>query len=72
MAAILFFLGLFTGIVVMIFVRKKPKPSGTFVMDFTDPLKDVCRMELSEDLNSIYQKKQIVLNVKAVGSESQI
>ena len=72
MEAILFFAGLFVGIGLMIPIRRKPKPSGVFVMDFSDPLKDVCRLELVEDLNSIYQKKQIVLDIQTLGGNSQI
>lgn len=49
--------------------KSKRKPSGVFVMDFSDPLKDVCRLELSEDLNSIYTKKSIILNIQTVDSQ---
>ena len=71
METILFFVGLFVGVGLTMLIRRNPKPSGTFVMDFTDPLKDVCRLELSEDINTIYQKKQIVLTIQSVGVESQ-
>ena len=46
------------------------KPSGTFVIDLTDPMKDVCRFEMDESLETIYSKKQIVLNVKTYGDFS--
>ena len=71
MEVLLFLGGLITGALLTILIRKKPKPSGIFVMDFTDPVKDVCRLELGEDLNSIYQKKQIVLDIKTYGEDSQ-
>lgn len=45
-------------------IKISHKPSGTFIIDFSDPMKDVCRFEMEESLDSIYQKKQIVLNVK--------
>lgn len=64
MEVLLFLGGLFIGVGLTILFNKKRKPSGIFVMDFSDPLKDVCRLELAEDLNSIYQKKQIMLTVK--------
>lgn len=65
-----YFGGLFIGILLFyIFNKRKQRPSGVFVMDFSDPLKDVCRLELSEDLNSIYTKKSIVLNIQAIGSQ---
>ena len=44
--------------------RKEFKPSGTFVIDLSDPTKDICRFEMDESLDSIYSKKQIILNVK--------
>ena len=43
--------------------KKNKKVSGSFIMDFTDPMKDICRLELEESLDSIYSKKQISLNV---------
>lgn len=66
-------IGLFIGVLCSyIFVKFKKntqKPSGRFVMDFSDPTKDVCRLELDEDLNSIYVKKSITLNVVAIDSQ---
>lgn len=46
------------------------KTSGTFVIDFSDPMKDVCRFELEESLESIYAKKQILLNIQTYGDDS--
>lgn len=43
--------------------KKSKKVSGSFIMDFTDPMKDICRLELEESLDSIYSKKRISLNV---------
>lgn len=40
------------------------KPSGTFVIDVSDPMKDICRFEMDESLDSIYVKKRITLNVR--------
>lgn len=51
------------GLLYYVFVDRK-KPSGTFIIDLSDPAKDVCRLELDENLNEIYEKKQIILNVK--------
>lgn len=59
------FLGLCVGAMLMRIVTEKPeKPSGTFYMDFSDPMKDVCRLELSEDINDIYGREYIVLQVE--------
>lgn len=43
--------------------KKNKSVSGSFIMDFTDPMKDICRLELEESLDSIYSKKRISLNV---------
>lgn len=59
-----FIVGVLIGLTVFVISKcKRPKTSGAFVMDFTDPLKDVCRLELAEDLNSIYTKQYITLQV---------
>lgn len=71
MEAILFLGGLFVGIGLSMLFRKKQKPSGSFVIDFRDPLKDVCTLELEEDLNSIYSKELITLRIKTYGDISQ-
>lgn len=52
------------GAVVYYTIHKELKPSGTFVIDLSDPMKDVCRFEMDESLDSIYSKKQILLDVK--------
>ena len=59
--------GLLFGLLAGILLSKhKKKVSGSFVIDFSDPMKDVCRLELEEEIYSIYEKKQIVLNVKTI------
>lgn len=47
------------------------KPAGTFVIDLSDPMKDVCRLELDEDINSIYEKKHIKLRVRTYGDSQE-
>lgn len=60
-----FLIGIFVGaLLYYVFGKRRDKPSGTFVIDLTDPTKDVCNLELSENLNDIYMKKQIILNIK--------
>lgn len=66
-----FVIGMFVGGLVYWLFFERKKPSGTFVIDFTDPAKDVCRFEFDEDLNDIYMKRQIVLNVKVYEDDSQ-
>lgn len=63
--------GVLIGVIYNVVSKRKLRASGTFVMDFSDPLKDICRLDLAEDLNSIYEKPFIVLEVKTHGSDSQ-
>ena len=65
-----FIIGIFVGALLFyVFVDRK-KPSGTFVLDLSDPDKDVCRLDLHEDLNSIYSKKSIMLKIKTITDNS--
>lgn len=61
-------IGLIVGLVIGVSIgyisNKRVKPSGTFVIDVSDPMKDICRFEMDESLDAIYSKKQIMLNVK--------
>ena len=59
-----FLIGIFVGALLYYVFGVRKKASGTFVIDLTDPEKDVCRMDMDESLNDIYSKKQITLNVK--------
>ena len=59
-----FIIGILIGALLFYVFGERKKPSGTFVIDLSDPAKDVCRLELDENLNEIYEKKQIILNVK--------
>lgn len=51
-------------------MTKSLKVSGTFIIDLSDPMKDVCKLELDENLESIYTKNQIVLKVKTYDESS--
>lgn len=65
-----FIIGIFVGALLFyVFVDRK-KPSGTFVIDLSDPDKDVCRLDLHEDLNDIYSKKSIMLKIKTITDNS--
>lgn len=65
-----FVIGIFVGGLLYYVFCERKKPSGSFVIDFSDPNKDVCTLELEEHLDSIYSKKQIVLTVKIHGESS--
>lgn len=65
--------GIFIGIAVTLLfsqIRFK-KPSGTFIIDLSDPMKDICNLELSETLDSISMRKRIRLNVKVIEKETR-
>lgn len=66
-----FIAGIIVGVLICCLVKTRKKASGTFVIDLTDPMKDVCRFEMDESLNSIYTKDQILLNVKVYEDNTQ-
>lgn len=59
-----FVVGIIVGAILHYVFGVRKKPSGTFVIDLRDPEKDVCRLEMDENLNDIYSKRQITLNVR--------
>lgn len=65
-----FFIGVLVGMILFYVFGKRKKPSGTFVIDLSDPMKDVCRLEMDDNLNDIYAKKQIILNVRVYETDS--
>ncbi len=65
-----FIIGMIVGGILYYAFAERKKPVGTFVMDFTDPMKDICRLELDKDLNEIYSKKRIYLRVKIYKDDS--
>lgn len=71
MYGVSFVIGIFVGALLFYIFIERPKPSGTFIIDFSDPAKDVCRLDLEEDINDIWNKKRIVLNVKTRNANSQ-
>lgn len=65
-----FLIGILVGALLYYVFGERKKASGTFVIDLRDPEKDVCRMEMDESLNDIYEKKRIVLNVRVYKDDS--
>lgn len=65
-----FVVGIVVGLLLYYVFGSRKKPSGTFVMDLTNPEKDVCRLEMDDNLNDIYSKKQIILNVRVYQNDS--
>lgn len=72
----LLIVGFVTGLLTCLYIwhlsnSRKKNYSGSFVIDLSDPMKDICRLELEEDLDSIYSKQHISLLVKTIGKDSQ-
>lgn len=65
-----FIVGIWVGLLLYYIFGVRKKPSGTFVIDLRDPEKDVCRLEMDDNLNDIYSKKQIILNVRVYENDS--
>ena len=68
---IAYILGCLNAVLFVYIYRKTRKPSGTFVMDFSNPEEEFCKLVMDEDLNSIYMKKEIMLRVDAKDFDSQ-
>ena len=66
-----FLIGIFVGGLLYWLFFDRIKPSGTFVIDMSDPMKDLCTFELEESLNSIIGKKSIKLKIKCIDDNSQ-
>lgn len=71
MEGVTFVLGILIGLLLYYVFDTRKKTSGTFVIDTTDAMKDICRFEMDESLNSIYSKKQITLKVRVIEDNSQ-
>ena len=64
MNLVIFSVGVVIGCILHYAFAERKKSAGTFVIDFSDPMKDICRLELDEDINTLYSKKYISLKVK--------
>ena len=68
-----FLIGLFAGLIGVglceFVIYKLKRPAGTFIIDFSDPMKDICRLELDESIDEIYTKKQITLKIKTISQQ---
>lgn len=65
-----FLIGIFVGGLLFWLFTDHKKPSGAFIIDFRDPDTNPFRLEWFEDLNDIYSKKRIWLNVVTYEEDS--
>lgn len=69
---IAYLLGCLNAVLFVYIYNKMRKPSGTFIMDFSNPDEDgFCKLVMDEDLNSIYTKKEITLRIETKDFNSQ-
>ena len=66
-----FLIGIFVGGLLFWLFFDYKKPSGKFIIDFSDPAKDICTLQLDEHIDDIYGKKSILLKVETRDYESQ-
>lgn len=59
-----FVVGIIVGALLYYVFGARRKYSGTFIIDFTNPDKDICRIELDEHPDIICSRKHISLKVK--------
>ena len=64
-------IGILVGMLLYRLIFDHDGPAGTFILDTTDPAKDVCKLDLTESLNTIYSRKYIWLRVKVYEDNSQ-
>lgn len=65
-----FLIGIFIGGLLYFAFSNRKKPSGSFTIDLRDSAKDVCTLNLYEDINDIYRKKYIIVQVKTFEEDS--
>lgn len=67
-----FLIGMFVGgLLYWLFLDRKKKSSGVFVIDISNPLNDdICGITMYENLNEISMKKRILIDVKTIMDNS--
>jgi hypothetical protein len=63
--------GAVAGALLVYILLSRKKPSGRFIMDFTNPAKDIFTVDLDDSFDDIYYKKHIVLEVQIFEDNSQ-
>ena len=67
-----FLIGIFVGGLLFWLLFDRKKSSGKFIIDFRDSAESVCTLKLSENINAIYEKKLILLEVETHDYEPRI
>lgn len=66
-----FIIGIFIGALLYWVFAERKKPSGSFIIDLTNPEDETFRLEWDDSINEIYSKKYITLTVKVYEDNSQ-
>lgn len=66
-----FVIGIGVGLLLYYVFGARRTYDGTYVIDFSDPTKDVCRLELNGGPLEAYGKKYITLRVQSIGGEEE-
>lgn len=70
MEFVIFFIGVFCGVIATTLIKGKKKTFGTLRIDHSDPAKDIYRFDIT-DLDGLSKQKQIVLTVDNNANLSQ-
>lgn len=63
--------GVLIGVLFTVFIKRKQVSRGTLIIDLTDPERDIFRLVLDEDLESLAKQTQIRLEVKVETNSQQ-
>ena len=66
-----FVIGIGVGLLLYYVFGKRKVYDGDYIIDLSDPMKDVCRLELNDGPLSAWDKKHITLRVITYGDISQ-
>lgn len=62
-----FLLGVLIGALLYYIFAERKKSSGTFIIDLTN--NELCKVTMYENLNDVYFKDRIILDVKIIDDE---
>jgi hypothetical protein len=65
-----FVIGIGVGLLIYYVFGARRTYDGAYVIDFSDPMKDVCRLELDGGPLEAYGKKYITLRVVSIGEDA--
>lgn len=70
MGLVIFIIGILVGGLLFWLFFDHRKPSGTFIIDFSNIDKDICTLDLDKSLNELYSKKYMLVRIKTIDFNS--